>query len=329
VSADVHVASVKVNGVSVTLSPDPSSSNPNDRIFNYTLSLAMGPNDIVVDVCDACTCADSALRTVTRAPAVLTPTPTRTLTPMPTLTSTPLPTLTATPTMTLTPTPTVTATPEHARRHFQCYELDRESFTPITGVAVTDAFGPSTLVVTRPSRLCNPADKNDEEPTALSEDNHLEGYQIRQSPPFVPVADQHVTNQFGTISVKVIKPDLALVPTAKSLVGPPPALTPPTIDHFKCYRVKGSANRVEGVKVDDEFGTLTIDVIKPLRLCVPADAGGGIPDPAGYLMCYKARQRSRPLFRGVTPIYVDNELGARTSAVDHVREFCVPSTVGP
>src|SRR6185295_3546017 len=211
---------------------------------------------------------------------------------------------------------------------FQCYELDRESFTPVTGVPVTDAFGPSTIAVSRPSRLCNPADKNDEDPGALADDNHLEGYQIRQNPPFVPVAAQ-VTNQFGTITVKVIKPDLALIPTAKSLVGPPPALTPPTIDHFKCYRVKGSANRVAGVKVDDEFGTLTIDVIKPLRLCVPADAGGGIPDPAAYLMCYKARQRSRPLFRGVAPIYVNNELGARTSAVDHVREFCVPSTVAP
>ena len=40
VSASVKIDSVTVNGVAATLSPDPGSANPNDRLFSYTLPLA-------------------------------------------------------------------------------------------------------------------------------------------------------------------------------------------------------------------------------------------------------------------------------------------------
>jgi hypothetical protein len=137
-----------------------------------------------------------------------------------------------------------------------------------------------------------------------------------------------VTNQFATVTMDLRAPDMLLVPTAKSLSAPPPALTPPTIDHFKCYRVARAKTRVSGISVADEFGTLVEDVKQPVRLCIAADKNGeGIPDPTSNLLCYKIRQTNLPFFRGLQPIFVNNQFGASTVTVNHLRELCVPSSV--
>jgi len=215
--------------------------------------------------------------------------------------------------------------------HFQCYEVDRQPYDIMTGLTLDDEFGPGVVDVKRPQRFCNPADKNGEDPTALSDPDHLLGYQIKQTDPrLTRVPAQVVMDQFGTIIVDVSKPDLMMVPTAKDLHLPPLPLTDP-IDHFKCYRVKRAGRvRVSGITVEDQFGTLTVDVKKPLRLCVPADKnGGGIINPAAHLMCYKIKSTPpRPLFSGV-PFFIDNQFGPNIINVTRATELCVPAVKNP
>ncbi|HEY2385412.1 MAG TPA: right-handed parallel beta-helix repeat-containing protein [Candidatus Binatia bacterium] len=298
------------------------------------------------------TATPTASPTITATPTeTVTPTetatPTGTATPTSTSTLTATPTITATPTVTSTPsvtatatqtaTPTATATPTNTATpgatpvpldHFQCYQMPREPFTRLSGVSLADHFGPSTVDVIRPKRLCNPADKNDETPNAPNDPDHLTGYIIKQRTGFPGASGVTVANQFTTTTMDLRRADYLLVPTAKSLSAAPPALSQPTIDHFKCYKVARAKTRVTGIKVDDEFGTLVEDIKRPTSLCIPADKNGeGIPDPTSNLLCYKMRQTSQPFFRGFSPIFINNQFGATTIGVDHLRELCVPSNV--
>jgi hypothetical protein len=64
-------------------------------------------------------------------------------------------------------------------------------------------------------------------------------------------------------------------------------------DAFVCYKTRASSGAATfpgaTVPVTDERGTRSLDVKKPRHLCVPADLGGGIADPAVSLRGYKAR----------------------------------------
>ena len=155
------------------------------------------------------------------------------------------------------------------------------------------------------------------------------GYELEQaSPQFVPVPNQEVVNQFGTIFVDVTRPAMLLVPSAKSLTDPPQPLVNPAVDHFKCYKVKGARQQVSGLEIEDQFGTLRVNVKKPISLCVPADKNGeGILDSTTQLMCYKIRLAAgAPLFRGLPgPIFVDNQFGPDSLRVARPAEFCEPS----
>lgn len=214
-------------------------------------------------------------------------------------------------------------------RHYQCYEMPREPFPVVTGVSAVDHFGASTLEVVRPKRLCNPANKNGEDPTAVNDQNHLTGYIIKQTTPrFHSVANVQITTQFGAIVATLAKPDYLFVPTAKDLTGPPSPLANPAVDHLKCYKVAKAKQRVTGVDVVDQFGHIVLDVKKPFRLCIPVDKNGeGILDPTQNLLCYKIRQTSSPFFRGLSPVFINNQFEASQTAVDHLRELCVPSQV--
>src|SRR5262249_57417635 len=155
-----------------------------------------------------------------------TPPPPHTTTPPP---PTPTATTSTTPPSTPTPTGTTTTTPLD---HFQCYEIKPATIPPTT-VTVEDQFGTQGLTLRFPHRLCAPADKNGE--GVSQEIQHLVGYDTLRSP-FTKVTGFPVTNQFGTTAIDLTRRDLLMVPTAKSLVAPPPPLLPPSIDHFHCYR---------------------------------------------------------------------------------------------
>jgi hypothetical protein len=285
--------------------------------------------DFLLDGCGGAT--PTSIPTLIATPTATetaTPTPTSTPTATRTATDTPTPTRTATPTTTLTPTPV--STPELTFNHFQCYEVDHAVGAP-PPLSVQDRFGSGTITLAAKKRLCNPANKNQENPTAPSDPVHLTGYVIeRRSPKFAPVRNLIVDNQFGTTRIAVVKPNLLFVPSAKSLTDPPAPLADPGVDRFQCYRVRGGRTRVAGVQIVDQFGTLTVDVRKPFRLCTAVDVNGqGFIEPAANLLCYiLAPTPGSPTFRGPSgQVFVNDEFGADAFTVNHTRELCVPSIV--
>jgi hypothetical protein len=251
---------------------------------------------------------------VPQATATATPTPTRTAT------RTPTPTVTATRTVTPTPSPRETPT-----RHYQCYELHQGSRNAVD-VALDDQIGTGDVTVRRPKRLCAPADKNDEDETAPQQVVHLQAYEATQNNHFQPRV-ANVTNQFGTFNVTLAHVDFALVPANKSLVAEPPAPpSPGTVNHYKCYALAQAQFRRDGIKIDDQFGTTTIALKRPTRLCVAASKNDeGIPEPDFHLLCYKAR-KTAGTFSGPT-VFTTDQFGAATHRVFGARELCVPTVV--
>lgn len=226
-------------------------------------------------------------------------------------------------TATPTPTPTTTATPPLS--HFQCYEAhgDRNEM-PVT---LQDRFGPSTGTLIDPHRLCAPADKNDESPAAPLAPEHLTGYRLKQlTPKPAKVFGERFVNQFGTLVVTVLRPDYLLVPSAKDLGDFPSPLATPTIDHFKCYKVRSARFRRPGVKVTDQFGTLNFDLKKPVRMCAPVDKNGeGIRDPLTHLVCYKERLARGTVFTPAGEVFINNQFGDDDFEIFRPTELCVPT----
>ncbi len=325
------------SGFIVAASPDSDGDGVPDHLDNCPDTANPDQQDLDDDgTGDAC---DLECLTCPTPMATATPTPMDIVTPEPsasaTVTETPAASGTAEATTTPTPTATFTPSPPTPRppRHFQCYGVQAEPPTQrISGVSLTDQFGATTMTVDRPRRICNPADKNGEDPTAPDDPDHLVGYAIKASRPrFTRVRDQTFQNQFGPVTVDVVRPDMLLVPSAKSHDATPPLPTSFGVDHFKCYRVNGGrAPRVPALAITDQFATLQVNVGRPIRLCTPVDKNGedpGAPLRQDFLLCYQARVASstRP-FQDAGRVFVNNQFGPDAFATLRPTELCVPSS---
>ena len=213
--------------------------------------------------------------------------------------------------------------PSDSPRRYQCYEIHRPVMN-LPGVSLVDAVGASTVTVKRAKRICAPADVNGRDPAAPLDPEHLTYYTLRQTSPFA-AAKATVTTELGAVDVKLAKVDRLLVPTAKSLSTTPAPLVP-TIDHYKCYRLSTAKSRTSGLAVTDQFGSITVDVKRPLHLCLAtAKNGEPIPVPGASLLCY--------LIRGTRPeapppvIYTHNQFGPDQHGFFGPRDLCIPATV--
>jgi hypothetical protein len=165
---------------------------------------------------------------------------------------------------------------------------------------------------------------------AATDPDHLGVFTIKQtSPKFRPVKGVVVTNQFGTLTMNVTKPDRLLVPTAKGVVAPP--VMPPAfgVDHFKCYKVAYAKMRAFGISVQDQFGAITVDIKKPTHVCVNADKNGeGNPDLTQNLLCYKVViTPGTPAAQPPTQIFTVDQFKNDVYKPYGPRDFCVPSDV--
>ena len=211
--------------------------------------------------------------------------------------------------------------------HFQCYEVRPPNTFDRTSISLSDAYGDLNVDLNEASTVCAPANKNGEDPGAVDRVWHLTSYLIGvNGAPFVRVKGVSITNQFGDLTVNLIKPGRLFVPSLKT--GTPAA--PGMPDHFTCYsvdRTLGTAafTPVKGVTIATQFESAVIDVISPLRLCVPTDKNGeGIADPDDYLMCYVTRGTGS--FRPLT-VTIDNQFGPQSYSISQRRELCVPTTL--
>jgi len=214
--------------------------------------------------------------------------------------------------------------------HFQCYEIRPPAPFDVAGVNLVDQFGSSTVELRKVYTLCAPADKNGEDPTAPAQPGHLTSYGIGAVAPFSRIRNITVTNQFGSLQFDVVKPARLMVPTAKSLAGPPASPVGSVVDHFQCYKVKRSRGvakfqKVVGVSITTQFESATIDVVRPLRLCAPANKNGESPGTEthpDHLLCYRAKGSGALT---ATQVNLNNQFGQQTYLVSQRRELCVPS----
>src|SRR5262249_43718466 len=110
-----------------------------------------------------------------------------------------------------------------AQPNFLCDVTKNGGIAP-GNVPVVDQFGAM-------SRLCNPANINNDDPVGAATPTHLDGYSATIRKP--PATHQKVVvfDRFGGRIETLGRPTNVLVPAAKSLVGPPPPLATPDVDH--------------------------------------------------------------------------------------------------
>lgn len=112
------------------------------------------------------------------------------------------------------------------------------------------------------------------------EEDHLEGYKVKDPTKFQPSGTYTVDNQFGTATCQLKKAKFFLVQSEKNNGNDPrggPA------GHFVCYTAKCSGGLpTSNTELDDQFGTHTLEAKKTQLVCVPADehvCGDGELDP--------------------------------------------------
>ncbi|MEO6027798.1 MAG: hypothetical protein ABIR79_13110 [Candidatus Binatia bacterium] len=174
--------------------------------------------------------------------------------------------------------------PGHAE-HLESYQIKRVpgtgKFPKTLNQTVVDAFGNITVDLLKPERLLVPTAKNlSTPPTALGSPvtDHFTCYKARTSPgtpKFIPHLASVVSDQFGALSVNIVKLKKVCVATNKSNEEPGAETHN---EHLVCYQAKlVSGFTPLRAYTANGFGNETLDVKKPIEVCVPAQVN---PNPA-------------------------------------------------
>jgi hypothetical protein len=225
--------------------------------------------------------------------------------------------------------------------HFSCYEVTQGDLKPkIQLTSLVDRYGSYTPMLTEVHRICAPADKNGEDPSAPANPNHEAAYELTGGSPAVVKSGQKVTNQFGTFTMDVRGIDRLFVPTAKKLTPPPPAPLPSNvIRHYACHNlssVSGPDIGKKAVTVVDQFATTAIPGFtdnSKWKLCVAANKNNEDPtaptDNTALLCLFAAR--TAPF--GTHKLFLNNQFGPNQFAGEpratQFDELCLPSTILP
>jgi hypothetical protein len=216
---------------------------------------------------------------------------------------------------------------------FTCYRISRPQVNNVN-VTLVDQFESTTAIVSRPSRLCTPSDKEGE--GTLDEDTHLAAYRLRRhNPPHIERTGIRMTNQLGDIWLNTTSAYVVLVPTSKDLnaVPAPPSATS-NVDTFKCYRAEVTPGtpkfaRNTRVSVSDQFSAARdIALLKPRYLCTPVNLnGGGTANPDVHLVCYSAKPAvGEPKHTRVRGLFMRDQFSTAQVNTRREAEFCIPST---
>jgi uncharacterized repeat protein (TIGR01451 family) len=248
-----------------------------------------------------------------------------------------------------TATVSVTVAPQVETDHFSCYLVKQpraprgqpafDKFSPRAITLVDDIETKSTNVI-KPLSFCNPVSVDNEGVTDA--DAHLENYLIKDIPGQAKFQkSNHTVNNvfFDDLVITLSKIDRLLVITGSSAAASGVIVpTAPSTDHFKCYAAT-VAKTPRGVtppypsfapghiQLQDEFGTFSAEVVKPVRLCIPATFdGSAIKDADNALMCYSiaADATSLPQRR-----FLKNTFGPEVLDLTRIESVCISSTVSP
>jgi len=225
--------------------------------------------------------------------------------------------------------------------HFSCYEVTQGGLKPkIQLASLVDRFGSYTPLLTQVHRICLPADKNGEDPSAPANPNHEAAYDLTGGSPAVVQSGLKVTNQFGTFTMDIRGIDRLLVPTSKKLTAPPgPPLPLNVIRHYACHdisNISGPDISKKAVTVVDQFATTPIPGFtakSKWKLCVAANKNNEDPtaptDNTALLCLFAAK--TQPF--GTRKLFLNNQFGpnqfANQPRATQYDELCVPSNILP
>lgn len=180
--------------------------------------------------------------------------------------------------------------PSHTE-HLETYQIKRVpgtgKFPKTLNQTVVDAWSTLTVDLLKPERLMVPTNKSlSSPPTAPGSPvtDYFTCYKARTSkgtPKFAPRLASVVGDQFGSLSLNVLKLKKVCVATNKNNEEPGAELHG---EHLVCYQVKlqTSFTPVRAYTAND-FGGETLDVKKPFELCVAAQMNPSQPTPTPTL----------------------------------------------
>lgn len=212
--------------------------------------------------------------------------------------------------------------------HFTCYKVGQVGPTTKFTVGLADQFETATALTVRTLSFCAPTSKNGSQ--ILNPIDHLSCRQIAQPGTFA-ARNVLVTNQFGTITLRVFARWSLCAPALKSFT--PTFPTPPVerIDHFKCYtaRLEGLFRPRPVVTITNQFETASVLVRKPVQLCTPVAKTVGtvttpITNPTEHLVCYELMPRLAPV--GPFTAFTSTQFGVQQLVVGRRDTLCLPST---
>ncbi|MEO6030253.1 MAG: hypothetical protein ABIR79_25570 [Candidatus Binatia bacterium] len=161
--------------------------------------------------------------------------------------------------------------------HLEGYQIKATPrFQKLGGVRVVDDFGMLILDLVKPTTLQVPTAKSHTAPPAAPSApavDHFQCYQARPSKGTTPFARRTVTvgDQFGTHTLELKKVRRVCFPVDKNAESPG---AENHTDHLICYQARDrSAPRFSGVSplyTANQFGNETVQVKKPVELCLPA-----------------------------------------------------------
>jgi hypothetical protein len=99
-------------------------------------------------------------------------------------------------------------------------------------------------------------------------------------------------------------------------------------DHFKCWQAKDLKNpkfvKIEGLQLDDQFATESVEVKKPFLICAPASKdGSGISDRDTHQCCYKIKGGK---LEPPKKVEIEDQFGTLQLEVKKGRLLCQPCT---
>jgi hypothetical protein len=209
--------------------------------------------------------------------------------------------------------------------HLECYTVPKSTLGTVN-VNLKDQFGSRAAKVDRGGggELCNPVRKNSE-PEVRNRHDHLRCYLT--DPATVVNRAVLLRNQFGPFSGRVLASTTLCVPSTKQEVptGPPPQPPKQTfvVDHFQCYKLQANGKyATRTLNLKDQFGTRTVTVKAPSRLCAPvAKNGKPIKHRVRHLVCYRPTPQAQVSKR----VSVHNQFGGELFRTVTVGRVCVPT----
>ena len=120
-------------------------------------------------------------------------------------------------------------------------------------------------------------------------------------------------------------------------LGTPPNPGTSGVNNYKCYKIKDNKTppfaKIPQVQWQDQFGSRTLEIVKPKKLCTPVDKeGDGIADPDVHLVCYQAKLAKlvppQPKFLQRKVLTKNQNIGEAWLDVKAIAELCLPAYKG-